>query len=189
MFLLVTTIVEIAVVVVLILPFFLRYVVPPIRRLMQRTQREIQGQFDAAEQARARLAEAERRYEDAVSEARDEAATIRDNARADAQRIGEEMRARADAEVERITQRGTEQLEMQRATLVRELRTMVGNSAVSAADTLVRAHLSDERARGATVDRLLDEMEGMAGSLGGDGRPGAAGSSTFTRVGSGGGSG
>jgi ATP synthase F0 subunit b len=166
MFLPARTAIEVAVVILLILPFWMRYVVPPIKRMMQRTQAEIQGQFDAAGKAKARRAEAERRYDEAVSEARTEAATIRDNARTDAQRIGEEMRERADAEVERIRARGEEQLVLQRSALVRELRALVGNSAVSAADELVRSHLADDQARSATVDRFLDELDGMSGQSG-----------------------
>ncbi len=183
MFLPVTTAVEVAVIFILILPFWLRYVVPPIKRMMQRTQSEIQGQFDASEQAKARRAEADRRYDEAVSEARGEAATIRDNARADAQRIGEEMRARADAEVERIRARGQEQLGLARSGMVRELRAVVGSSAVSAADELVRSHLVDDEARAGTVDRFLDELEGMARHDGGGGFRGAAGLSGAGRSG------
>jgi ATP synthase F0 subunit b len=169
------TAIEVAVVILGILPFWMRYVVPPIKRMMRRTQEEIQGQFDAAEQAKARRAEAERRYDEAVSEARSEAATIRDNARADAQRIGEEMRERADAEVERIRARGEEQLVLQRSALVRELRALVGNSAVSAADELVRSRLADDQAQQATVDRFLDELDGMSRQRGADGAVSASG--------------
>jgi F-type H+-transporting ATPase subunit delta len=168
---------------VIIFWFLGRYVAPPIKRMMQRTQSEIQGQFDAAEQAKARRAEAERRYDEAVSEARSEAATIRDNARGDAQRIGEEMRARADAEVERIRARGQEQLALARAGMVRELRAVLGSSAVSAADELVRSRLADDEARAATVDRFLDELEGMARQDGGGGFIGAAGLSGAGRSG------
>jgi F0F1-type ATP synthase membrane subunit b/b' len=83
------------------------------------------------------------------------------------------MRARADAEVERIRARGEEQLTLQRSVLVRELRALVGNSAVSTADELVRSRLADEQVRQATVDRFLDELEGMASDDGETGRSAA----------------
>src|SRR5437764_837200 len=67
-----------------------------------------------AKLAAERLAEAERKYSDALTEARTEAAKIRDAACADAERIVVEMREQADREVTRIKQRAEEDLVTQR---------------------------------------------------------------------------
>ncbi|HKO00025.1 MAG TPA: F0F1 ATP synthase subunit B [Pseudonocardiaceae bacterium] len=137
-------------------------VVPPVRAAMRRQKDAVAQQVADAEQASARLAEAERRYRDALTEARTEAAKIRDAARADAIRIVDEMREQADREVARIRERGEAELVAQRRQVIRELRTRIGELAVDLAGELVTEHLSDPQRRSATVDRLLDELESMA---------------------------
>jgi ATP synthase F0 subunit b len=139
-----------------------RYVIPPVRTIMRKQQETIHKQVDNAKQAHERLAAAELKLQEAVAEARTEAAKIRDAARADAQRIVEEMRALAEREVERIRQRGQEDLETLRLQVIRELRQRIGQLAVAAATDLVTRHLSDDRRRASTVDRLLDELEAMS---------------------------
>jgi F-type H+-transporting ATPase subunit b len=139
-----------------------RYVVPPVRTIMRNQQETIHKQVENAEQAHERVQAAELKLQEAVAEARTEAAKIRDTARADAQRIVEEMRAHAEREVERIRQRGVEDLETQRLQMIRELRLRIGELTVSTATELVTQHLSDNRRRASTVDRLLDELESMS---------------------------
>src|SRR5882724_4277840 len=150
----------------LIIYFGWRKVAPPVRKLMTQRQDAIGQQVDDAKLAAERLAAAEKQYQDAVAEARTEAAKIRDAARADAQRIVVEMREHAEREVQRIRQRGEEDLVARREQVVRELRVRIGELAVDQAGELVRGHLASQQARSATVDRLLDELAAMASSTG-----------------------
>ena len=150
----------------LILYVLWRYVVPPMRKAMNKQQELIREQLAAAEEAEKRLREAQDAYDNAVTEARVDAAKIRDDARADAQAIEEEMRAQAEREVERIRLRGEEQLALQRQQLSRELRTMVGQQAAELAGRMVHAHLEDNANRGKTVDRFLDELDAMSAQSG-----------------------
>jgi F-type H+-transporting ATPase subunit b len=139
-----------------------RYVRPPVRTLIQNQRETIGRQVDNARLADERLKEAELRYQEAIAEARTESAKIRDAARADAQRIVEEMREHAQREVERIKQRGQEDLETSRLAMIRELRGRIGQRTVTEATELITAHLSDDRHRVSSVDRLLDELEAMS---------------------------
>jgi F-type H+-transporting ATPase subunit b len=139
-----------------------RYVRPPIRQIIAKQQDTVQKQVESAQAASVRLAEAEKKYQEAIAEARTEAAKIRDTARADAQRIVEEMRETADREVVRIRQRGQDDLEAMRLQVLRELRLRVGELTVITATELVHQQLSDDRRRASTVDRLLDELEAMS---------------------------
>jgi F-type H+-transporting ATPase subunit b len=143
-------------------------VVPPLRKAMRRQKDTVAQQVEDAKTAAERLAEAERKYRDALTEARTEAAKIRDAARADAIRIVEEMRVQADREVERIRERGEAELVAQRRQVIRELRSRIGELAVDLAGELVTEHLADPQHRSATVDRLLDELESMAATTGED---------------------
>lgn len=139
-----------------------RYVVPPVRKIMKNQQDLVAKQVEAAQVATERLAASEQQYKEVLAEARTEAAKIRDAARADGQRIIEEMRAQAERDIERIRQRGEEDLATQRQQVVRELRARIGHLSVESAGELVERHLSTAAKRKATVDRFLDELEGMA---------------------------
>lgn len=143
-----------------------RYAVPPLKANMAKQQELIRQQLADSEEATKRLKEAEQAYDNAVTQARVDAAKIRDDARADAQAIEEEMRAQAEREVERIRQRGEEQVVLQRQQLARELRTMVGQQAAELAAQMVRSHLDDDANRGKTVDRFLDELDAMSAQSG-----------------------
>jgi F-type H+-transporting ATPase subunit b len=132
---------------------------PPIRKIMRDRQETIRQQLEEAKRADERLAEAEKAYQNAIMEARTEAAVIRDAAREDAQRIVEEMRTRAEQEFERIKQRGEEHLVQQHQQVIRELRAQLGGLATELAGRIVREHLATGDNTAATVDRFLDELE------------------------------
>jgi F-type H+-transporting ATPase subunit b len=136
-----------------------RYVLPPIQKAIRQRQEMIKQQVEDAEQAKEKLAEAEKKYQDALNEARTEAAQIRENARAEAQRTVEELRAQALEEQQRIIARGDEQLASQRTQIVRELRSEIGTLAVELAEKIVEQRLSDEASVSATVDAFLAGLE------------------------------
>lgn len=139
-----------------------RYVRPRVREIIGNQQETIQKQVEAAGAASERLQVAERKYQEAITEARTEAAKIRDASRADAQRIVEDMREFAQREFDRIKQRGQEELETLRLQVIRELRIRIGELTVTTAAELITQHLSDDRRRSSTVDRLLNDLEAMS---------------------------
>src|SRR4051794_21153426 len=87
-----------------------RFVVPAFERSFAQRREAIEGGIERAEAAQREAAELLRQYQHQLAEARTEAAQIRDGARAEGQRIVEEMRAAAQAESARIVARGEEQL-------------------------------------------------------------------------------
>jgi F-type H+-transporting ATPase subunit b len=136
-----------------------RYVLPPIQKAIRQRQEMIRKQVEEAEQATEKLAQAEKAYQNALNEARTEAAQIRENARAEAQRTVEELRAQALEEQQRIIARGDEQLATQRTAIVRELRAEIGTLAVELAEKIVDQRLSDQASVSATVDAFLAGLE------------------------------
>ena len=115
-----------------------RYVLPPVGNMVRKRQDEVQRQVDEAEEATRKLEEARGRFDNAVQRAEAEGARIRDDARADATRIREELKAQAEAEVERMLQRGREQLVADRDQAVRGLRTELGGASMELAERVVR---------------------------------------------------
>jgi F-type H+-transporting ATPase subunit b len=138
-----------------------RYVLPLITRMVKNRQDEVQRQVDEAEEATRKLQDAQGRFDNAVQQAESEGARIRDDARADATRIREELIAQAEAEVERMLQRGQDQLAAQRDQTIRGLRSELGGASVELADRVVRRSLSDDDARTASVDSFLSEIESL----------------------------
>ncbi len=138
-----------------------RYVLPVVADMVKRRQDEIQRQVEEAEEAARQLESAQGRFDNAVQQAEAEAARIRDDARADATRIREELTAQAEADVERMLQRGRDQLAAQRDQVVRGLRAELGGAAMDLAERTVRKELSDDRVRSASVDSVLSEIENL----------------------------
>src|SRR5207248_1537162 len=134
----------------IILAVLYRYVRPPVSKAMTKQKEQIRQHIEESKQADERRKEAQEAYENAVAKARVDAAKIRDDARADAQAIEEEMRAFAEREVERIKQRGEEQLVLHRQQLARELRVLVGGQSYELADPV-----ASEQARTGLVDALF----------------------------------
>ncbi|MBV8933199.1 MAG: F0F1 ATP synthase subunit B [Kutzneria sp.] len=141
-------------------------VAPPLRKAMRTQQDAIRQQIEQSKAASERLAAAERAYQDAVTEARAEAAKIRDNARADAERIVEEMREQAEREAARIRRRGEEELANQRLQVIHELRAYLGQATLTLASHFVREHLEEAAHQRQAVDSFLGVLEDMAAGNG-----------------------
>jgi F-type H+-transporting ATPase subunit b len=143
----------------------MKYVWPRMEATFQARRDAIEGGIKRAEEAQAEAQRLLGEYRQQLAEARTEAAQIRDNARAEGQRIIEEMRSTAQEESARIVARGEEQLTVQRQQVVRELRGEIGTLATSLAERVVGESLSSDPSRQRTVDRFLDELDDMAGSV------------------------
>ena len=108
-------------------------------------------------------------YRAQLAEARSEAAQIRDQARAEGQQILEELRdpGAGGVRADRRARRGAAG-HRQRQQVVNELRGQIGTLAVDLAGRVVGESLAEDARRSGTVDRFLDELDGMAAA--GDGR-------------------
>jgi F-type H+-transporting ATPase subunit b len=146
---------------VIILFVLWRFVLPLITDMVTKRQDEIQRQVEEAEEATRKLEDAQGRFDNAVQQAEEEAARIRDDARADAAALREELIAQAEADVERMLQRGRDQLVAQRDQVVRGLRSELGGASVELAERIVRKELTDDSARSASVDSFLSEIENL----------------------------
>ncbi|OBJ26403.1 F0F1 ATP synthase subunit B/delta [Mycobacterium colombiense] len=139
-----------------------RYVVPPVRRLMAARQEAVRQQLKDAATAGDRLTESTTAHNKAVEDAKTEAERLVEEAQTDAARIVEQLRAQADVESERISVQGSRQVDLLRTQLSRQLRLELGHEAVRQAGELVRNYVADAEQQSATVDRFLDELDEMA---------------------------
>jgi F-type H+-transporting ATPase subunit b len=155
----------------IILAILGRYVLPRIQGPLRDRQTLINKQLEDAEEAKRRLAEAERAYQNALNESRTEAAQIRENSRAEAQRTLEDLRTQAQEESERIVARGEEQLQNQRAAIVRDLRAEIGTLAAELSEKIVDQRLAQEGQVSSTVDAFLAGLESRDPAAGTSGAP------------------
>ena len=157
-----------------------KFVWPRFEQVFRARREAIEGGIERAESMQAEAQAALEQYRAQLAEARNEAAQIRDQARAEGQQILEELRTQAQQESARIVARGEEQLATSRQQVVNELRGQIGALAVDLAGRVVGESLADEARRQGTVDRFLDQLDGMAG-VSPDGRGGATGSSVYVQ--------
>jgi len=149
-----------------------RYVVPRLEDMLAERRDQIEGGIERAETMQAEAKAALDRYNAQLAEARTEAAGIREQARTEGQQILEELRVQAQEESARILARGQEQIQAARQQVVNELRAQIGTLAVDLAGRVVGESLADDARRRGTVDRFLDELDGMSAGTP-DGRSGS----------------
>lgn len=146
----------------LIVYLVVRYVAPPVRRMMAARQDTVRQQLEDSATAAQRLTESTTAHTKAVEDAKLEAERVIEEAQADAARITEQLRAQAGIDAERIRSQGDRQVELLRAQLSRQLRLELGNESVRQASELVRDYVGDAAQQAATVDRFLDDLDAMA---------------------------
>lgn len=139
-----------------------KFVVPPVRRLMNDQKEAVRVQLEESAKATQRLAAADQFHAKRVEEGRTEARHIVDEARTDSVRIAEQLHVQAGVEAERIKVQGGQQVSLLRSQMVRQLRGELGGESVRRAAELVKAHVADPANQSATVDRFLDELDSMA---------------------------
>jgi F-type H+-transporting ATPase subunit b len=144
----------------------MKFVFPQMEKTFAARVDAIEGGIKRAEAAQAEANQLLEQYRAQLAEARTEAARIRDEARADAEGIRQDLLAQAREESDRIIAAGRDQLAAQRESIVRDLRSEVGSLAVDLAGRIVGESLADEARSRGTVDRFISELGG-AGAAGG----------------------
>src|SRR5258707_6522656 len=138
----------------------MKFVFPRMEATFQARVEAIEGGIKKAEEAQAEAGRLLEQYRLQLAEARTEAARIRDEARADAVGIRQDILAKAREESDRIIAAGRDALQTERQTIVRQLRAEVGSLAVDLAGRIVGESLEDEARRRGTVERFLEEIGG-----------------------------
>jgi F-type H+-transporting ATPase subunit b len=126
-----------SIIILVVLFIFFRFIVPPIRKVMAEREQMIQKGQEEGREAEEKFRLAEERYQEALAEARTEAAKIRDTARAEGQKILDEFRGRTSAEVAELRQQAAEQLAGERERVLAELEPRVRDLAGGLASRVV----------------------------------------------------
>jgi F-type H+-transporting ATPase subunit b len=146
----------------LVLLMFWKVILPRLTDTLDKRAEAIEGGINQAENAQKEAAEALEKYTSMLAEARDEAATIRDEARSEGQRILADMKTQANSEAERIVANANAQIEAERQAALVSLRKEVGALALDLAGAVVRDQLSQDKKAKALVDGMLKDMTAEA---------------------------
>jgi len=149
----------VGVILVLLLTWLIaKAVVPRFEQLYEERTETIQGGIERAEQAQAEAKAALEKYQAQLASARDEAAQILDDAKSQGAQIIAEMRANAQEEADRITERANAQIQAEGDQAVREVRAEIGGLATTLASRSGGESLQDDQRVQATVDRFLSAL-------------------------------
>jgi F-type H+-transporting ATPase subunit b len=134
----------------------------PVTAMLEERTRRIQESLDAAERARADVAQADREREDLLASTRREIQEMMTTAQQVAERIQSEARVTAQQEAQRIVETARQEAEAERAQAMAELRREVASLAVAAAERVISRSLDDQAHR-QLVEQFLDEQPAQAG--------------------------
>ena len=137
----------------------IKFVFPRMEATFKARVDAIEGGIKRAEERQAEANALFDQYKAQLAEARAEGGRIREEARADAEGIRTDVLAKAREESDRIIAAGKEQLNAERQTIVRELRTEIGTLAVDLAGRIVGESLADEARQRGTVERFLSDLD------------------------------
>ena len=136
-----------------------KFVVPMFEKAYADRTNAIQGGIERAEKAQQEAQRALAQYNDQLSKGREEAQSLREEARVQGAAIIEDLRAKAQEEAARITAAAHASIEAERQQAVASLRTEVGALAVELASKIVGEALDDQARQSRVVDRFLDDLE------------------------------
>ena len=142
----------------------MKWVVPLVRDMMRKQQDAIRAALEESAEAAKKLEDADAMHARAVKDAEAESEKVTDEARQDSERIAAQLQEQAGTDAERIKAQGAQQVHLLRQQVIRQLRASLGEGSVQKAAELVREHVADPAAQAATVDRFLDDLDGMSSS-------------------------
>jgi F-type H+-transporting ATPase subunit b len=136
-----------------------KFVVPMFEKAYTDRTNAIQGGMERAEKAQLDAQRALNQYNDQLSKAREEAQTLREEARVQGAAIIEDLRTKAQEEAARITATAHASIEAERQQAIASLRNEVGTLAVELASKIVGEALDDQARQSRVVDRFLEDLE------------------------------
>ena len=145
------------IVFLILVGFTMKYIWPPITAALDARAKKIADGLSAADKAKAELAVANKRVEEQLSAARDDAARRLADAERLAQQMVEEAKSRASAEGAKIIAAARAEAEQEAAKARDVLREQVAALAVKGAEQILRRDV-DQRVHGELLSRLKAEL-------------------------------
>ncbi len=145
------------IVFMILVGFTMKFIWPPITAALDARAKKIADGLSAADKAKAELAVANKRVEEQLSAARDDAAKRLADAERLAQQMVEEAKSRASVEGAKIIAAAKAEAEQEAAKAREALREQVAALAVKGAEQILRRDV-DQRVHGELLSRLKAEL-------------------------------
>ena len=131
---------------------------PIIIQMVDERKAYIDGSLKSAREANKKLAEIRVESEKILAQAHEEQAAILKSATETRNRIISEAKEEARLEGDRMMEEVKKQIETEKESAIRDIRSQVAVLSVGIAEKVMRSKLSDEKEQVALIDRLMDEM-------------------------------
>ncbi len=153
-----------AVAFLIVFALLAKVLMPRISKTLAERTDQIEGGLKRAEDAQTEANKVLEQYRAQLADARHEAARLREQAKEEAAQIVAQGRADGVAERQRIIDSANAQIEADRQQALTTLRAEVGSLAVELASRIVGESLADEARQSRMVDRFLTELDEEAAS-------------------------
>ncbi len=141
----------------LILYFFMRkFLFKPVTEFMEKRQNSIDQALKDADQAKLEVAESRKNYEEQIKKIREEGDRLMNEARAKASREYDGIIANAKKDAQAIVEKGRQDVEREKAEMLRQVRQQIAALALTAATKVVQANM-DTDSNKSIVDKFIDE--------------------------------
>ena len=137
--------------------FCMKYVWPPMIKILEEREKEIADGLNAASEGRRELEEANARKEEILGEAKKEAADLVGQANQRANQLVEEAKISAQEEAEKIKVSAQNDIEQSAKRAREELRSEVATLAVAGAEKILNSEI-DEKKNSELIDELTKEL-------------------------------
>ncbi len=136
--------------------FMRKFLFKPVTEFMEKRKNSIDQSLKDAEQAKIEAAETRKNYEEQIKKIREESDKLISEARIKATREYDEIIENAKKDALAIVERGRQDVERERAEMLRQIRQQIAVLAISAATKVVQSNM-DTEANKSLVDKFIDE--------------------------------
>ena len=137
--------------------FCMKYVWPPMLKILEEREKEIADGLNAASEGRRELEEANARKEEILGEAKKEAADLVGQANQRANQLVEEAKTNAQEEAEKIKVSAQNDIAQSAKRAREELRSEVAALAVAGAEKILNSEI-DEKKNSELIEELTKEL-------------------------------
>ncbi len=141
----------------LILYFFMKLILfKPVTQFMENRKNSIETALNDAEQAKLEAAESRKSYDQQIRNIKVDSDRLVNEAKQKASREYEDIVAAAKKEAELILQKGREEVERERAEMLKQVKQQIAVLAISAATKVVQQNMDSETNK-SLVEKFIDE--------------------------------
>ncbi len=150
------TFVFVAINLIVLFLFMRKFLFKPITNLMEERKSSIEKGLKDAENAKIEVAEARKKYDEQIKNIKLDGDKLLNEIKAKAAREYDEIIANAKKDSLTIVQKGHEDVERERAEMLKQTKQQIAVLAIAAASKLVQANM-DSDANKSMVDKFIDE--------------------------------